>query len=220
MKQFYYFFMVVMLVLVGCSANVENELSADLGRPQKDENDGALTVVEAEAAEETAVEDETDEEAMEEQIDLTEEPVSENEASNGDTQVSEPVVVDMSELTPQPVDPNEEPREMPRPGVPVNVPNSAQDLADSIFADLGQTLAIDVNDIQLLQWDSVTWRDGSLGCPEAGMMYTQALVNGYSVLLEANGQQYYYHTNNRSQFIQCDKKNRQDPAPGGTLGDA
>jgi hypothetical protein len=29
------------------------------------------------------------------------------------------------------------------------------------------------------------WNDGSLGCPEPGMMYTQALVNGYWLIIEA-----------------------------------
>ena len=32
---------------------------------------------------------------------------------------------------------------------------------------------------------AVTWSDGSAGCPEPGMMYTQALVPGYRIVLQA-----------------------------------
>ena len=36
-------------------------------------------------------------------------------------------------------------------------------------------------DLKVLSAEAVTWSDGSLGCPEPGMMYTQALVPGYRV---------------------------------------
>lgn len=39
----------------------------------------------------------------------------------------------------------------------------------------------------------VVWSDGSLGCPEDGMMYTQALVDGYLLTLEVAGQRVAYH---------------------------
>ncbi|MEI7744377.1 MAG: hypothetical protein WCK58_11605 [Chloroflexota bacterium] len=38
--------------------------------------------------------------------------------------------------------------------------------------------------------EAVTWPDGSLGCPEPGVMYTQALVPGYRVVLESGGTSY------------------------------
>ena len=39
----------------------------------------------------------------------------------------------------------------------------------------------------------VTWSDGSLGCPQPGMMYTQALVPGYRIVLKAGEQVLNYH---------------------------
>jgi len=39
----------------------------------------------------------------------------------------------------------------------------------------------------------VVWSDGSLGCPEPGMMYTQALVDGYQLTLEVDGRRVDYH---------------------------
>ncbi|MFN8482654.1 MAG: hypothetical protein U0768_06375 [Anaerolineae bacterium] len=49
------------------------------------------------------------------------------------------------------------------------------------------------SDIQVKSAGAVTWNDGSLGCPQPGMMYTMALVPGYRVVLEANGKTYSYH---------------------------
>ena len=42
--------------------------------------------------------------------------------------------------------------------------------------------------------EEVTWKDGSLGCAERGSMYTQALVDGQRIVLEADGSRYEYHS--------------------------
>lgn len=47
--------------------------------------------------------------------------------------------------------------------------------------------------IRVASAEEVTWRDGSLGCPQPGMMYTMALVPGYRVVLESGGVNYSYH---------------------------
>ena len=60
--------------------------------------------------------------------------------------------------------------------------------------------------------DEVTWRDGSLGCPEPGMFYTQALIPGTRTILEVAGKQYHYHSGgNRAPFL-CE--NPQPPVGG------
>ena len=59
--------------------------------------------------------------------------------------------------------------------------------------DLAEHLGIESDAVTVLQAVAVTWPDGSLGCPAPGMMYTQALVDGTFVLLEAGGRQYQYH---------------------------
>lgn len=51
--------------------------------------------------------------------------------------------------------------------------------------------------------ESVTWADGSLGCPEPGASYTMALVPGYRVKLVAAGSSFDYHANARGRFILC-----------------
>jgi hypothetical protein len=124
----------------------------------------------------------------------------------------------LSQITPEaPTD--SELREMPRPGIPIRIPEEAQQMADDIVADLAQQLSIEASSIRILQWEAVTWRDGSLGCPEPNMAYTGALVNGYRVLLEAQGEQHYYHTDEIAYFIRCDGDNRQEPLGDGAGGD-
>ena len=52
--------------------------------------------------------------------------------------------------------------------------------------------------------EAVTWPDGSLGCPEPGMFYTQALVDGYWIVVEAGGQALDYRVSGGGNFRICD----------------
>lgn len=61
------------------------------------------------------------------------------------------------------------------------------------ITDLSNRLGISGNDIEVVTEEKVTWRDGSLGCPQPGMMYTQALVEGALIVLRAGGRDYSYH---------------------------
>ena len=50
----------------------------------------------------------------------------------------------------------------------------------------------------------MTWRDGSIGCPEPGMNYTQALVPGIRVVLELDGARYEYHAGGARSIFLCE----------------
>lgn len=51
--------------------------------------------------------------------------------------------------------------------------------------------------------ESVTWNDGSLGCPVPGQLYTQALVPGYRVIMEVGGTQYDYRSSQTGPVRLC-----------------
>ena len=70
--------------------------------------------------------------------------------------------------------------------------NSAQRAA---LAALSETLSLDVDEIEFVSTEEVTWPDGCLGVQQAGVMCTQAEVPGYRITLEADGKQYEMHTN-------------------------
>jgi hypothetical protein len=61
-------------------------------------------------------------------------------------------------------------------------------------ADLAKRLNVDAAQVTVVSSEEVTWSDGSLGCPEPDMRYTQALVQGNRTVLEVNGTQYNYHS--------------------------
>ncbi|MGD9497183.1 MAG: hypothetical protein AB7Y46_12870 [Armatimonadota bacterium] len=60
-------------------------------------------------------------------------------------------------------------------------------------ADLARRLGIDPAQIEVLEVEAVQWPDGSLGLPEPGMMYTQAIVPGWRIVLGAQGRAFEYH---------------------------
>ena len=61
--------------------------------------------------------------------------------------------------------------------------------------------------------EAVEWSDGSLGCPEPGMMYTQAITPGYHVVISVGGVEYDYRATDAGQVRLC-----QDAGPARRLG--
>jgi hypothetical protein len=60
------------------------------------------------------------------------------------------------------------------------------------IADLTERLGAGAT-IEVVVAHELTWPDGSLGCPEPGMSYTQALVDGYRIELTDGQASYGYH---------------------------
>jgi hypothetical protein len=97
------------------------------------------------------------------------------------------------------------------PAQPVPSESSAPVIGEVPEALLGQILAnaadvsdVDLDDIEVLRAEAVIWNDGSLGCPEPGMMYTQALVDGYHVVLVAAGTELDYRATDTGDFRLCE----------------
>lgn len=75
--------------------------------------------------------------------------------------------------------------------------------ADAAVADLAAHLGIEPEAVQVVAVEEVTWRDGSLGCAEPGMVYTQALVDGARITLRAEGVEHEYHQGGSGTPIRC-----------------
>ncbi len=60
-------------------------------------------------------------------------------------------------------------------------------------ADLARRIGADQSDVTVVSYKDVTWPDGSLGCPEPGQFYTQALVEGYQIGLRHDDRFFDYH---------------------------
>jgi hypothetical protein len=70
--------------------------------------------------------------------------------------------------------------------------------------DLADRLGVKPGAVTLISYEPVTWGDGSLGCPQPDMMYTQALVDGYQIQLQVDGQVYNYHGANGEDPFLCE----------------
>ncbi len=68
----------------------------------------------------------------------------------------------------------------------------------------------------MVRAESAVWNDGALGCPEPGMMYTQALVNGYWVVIDAAGQNYDFRVDSRGNFRLCGPGQGRPPSQAAT----
>jgi hypothetical protein len=90
------------------------------------------------------------------------------------------------------------------PAAPVTgeVPAS---LLKQIFQDLSERLKIGPEKIDIIKAEAVVWNDGSLGCPRPGEFYTQALVNGYWLILEADEVAYDYRASDQGNFFLCEQ---------------
>lgn len=71
--------------------------------------------------------------------------------------------------------------------------------------DLAATLGVDAGEVQVVAVEEVTWRDGSRGCAQPGMAYTQALVDGSRITLRAGGRTYEYHSGGSQPPARCKK---------------
>lgn len=76
-------------------------------------------------------------------------------------------------------------------------------LTEAATRDLSRLLAIDEDDIEVVDADLVQWSDGSIGCPEEGQLYTQAIVDGARVVLSAAGRFYDYHAGSDGKVFLC-----------------
>jgi hypothetical protein len=80
-----------------------------------------------------------------------------------------------------------------------------EDVLSPIIADVAKRTGAEPAEIEMLRSQSITWNDGSLGCPKPGMVYTQALVDGYWVVLSYQGQEFDYRVNERGAFFLCEQ---------------
>ncbi len=87
------------------------------------------------------------------------------------------------------------------------------DLLGTAISDAARRTAVDRTAVRVVSAEAVTWRDGSLGCPQPGMAYTDALVPGYRIVLEAGGRTLEYHSSARGEPQFCPADRVRPPAP-------
>lgn len=84
-------------------------------------------------------------------------------------------------------------------------------LVDEILKDAEELSGVPKSDLEIVRADEVTWPDGSLGCPEPGFSYTQALVEGYDIDVRAGEILLDYRATSGGNFRLCPGLSVPDP---------
>jgi hypothetical protein len=95
----------------------------------------------------------------------------------------------------------------PEPSADRSAPETGevpQATLDLILDDAARRTGLEPSEIEVTQATAVEWSDGSLGCPEPGQMYTQAIEPGYQVLLDADGVELDYRATVRGVVRLCE----------------
>lgn len=128
--------------------------------------------------------------------------------------------------TPPPHDPTGTQEPSPSRGVPLPDPPTAPPTAPegtppatfpphvvAAIEDLAAHLDVPASAVTVVRYEAVTWSDGSLGCPQPGTSYTQALVPGERLVLQVDEQSFSYHAGREPELVRC--ANPQEPVSGG-----
>lgn len=97
---------------------------------------------------------------------------------------------------------------------------SAGDLRPDVAAarkDLAGRLGVAEDEIEFVEHRNVTWSDGAIGCPEPGMMYTQALVPGIWIHFRVAGEDHVYHGTRGGEPFYCPADRADPPADSDPL---
>lgn len=164
---------------------------APTSAPAADEGD-------VEPTRDTAVEEEMEPAETEEASEMDETAVPDEDTNEEEPMdPTQPTPADRSErLTPgaMPGSVDPVPQETAAPPVVEALPDAVM---TSVMSTLQENAGItaDATEVNLIRAEAVVWPDGSLGCPEPGVMYTQALVEGYWVVMEIDGETYDFRIN-------------------------
>ena len=82
---------------------------------------------------------------------------------------------------------------------------------DQSLQDAARRTQLDAAQLSVALAEAVTWPDGSLGCPQPGREYTQALVRGYRIQIVAADRTLEYHASLRGTPFLCPAERVQAP---------
>jgi hypothetical protein len=82
-------------------------------------------------------------------------------------------------------------------------PPALEQMTREVLADAAGRTGLPREALVVERAEAVTWPDGSLGCGRPGMVYTQALVPGYRVVILAGDVRLSYHANRKGRWTYC-----------------
>ncbi len=89
-----------------------------------------------------------------------------------------------------------------------------KEILEPVLNKAAELAKVSREQLTIMRAEPAVWNDGSLGCPEPGMQYTQALVNGYWVVIKAGGRTYDFRLGRGGSFQLCPEGRGHPPLPG------
>jgi hypothetical protein len=83
--------------------------------------------------------------------------------------------------------------------VPSDVPAS---IVEAVVADIAKTAGVAADQVEVVSAEPVTFPDGSLGCPQPGLAYTQMVVEGFKIVAKV-GETVYDYRGSGTSFRRC-----------------
>jgi hypothetical protein len=75
-------------------------------------------------------------------------------------------------------------------------------IIDAVVAEIAKTAGVPADQVTVVSAESVTFHDGSLGCPQPGFAYTQMVVDGFKIVAKVGDTEYDYRGSGTS-FKRC-----------------
>ncbi len=84
---------------------------------------------------------------------------------------------------------------------PTHIPVDLTPAQRAALTALADQLSLTADKIKLVSTEAVTWPNGCLGIVRIGVLCTQAEVPGFKIILEADGKNYEFHTNQDGSIV-------------------
>ena len=80
-------------------------------------------------------------------------------------------------------------------------------VANAVLQDLGRRQGISTRQVQIIDYNQQTWRNGCLELPQPDELCTQALVPGWRLVVSNDKQNWIYHTNSNGRSLRLASTN-------------
>lgn len=94
-------------------------------------------------------------------------------------------------------------------------PATAHSMSPELMAKLVDSVAreagVSTDKVILERAEDTTWNDGSMGCPQPNMAYTQALVEGHWAVFHVGNEEFDLRVTRRGTFMRCKGSTKQAP---------
>ncbi len=100
-----------------------------------------------------------------------------------------------------------------------NNQNLPESVSQAVIQDLSRRTNINPNKLKIIRYSQQTWNNGCLGLAKPGEFCTQALVEGWRVVLSDGNKQWIYHTNSNGRSLRLANANLTPKQPRVNLPD-